>query len=370
MNRNDPAKGPGAITSLHRTLWAEIHNERQRQRDLYASGTSGRITLIILGMAILINILLFFSNPLYPLLFTSASFFLFMFYFVTLLIPHNLRESPLPQTEISRYLARLCENGIIVSTKRFSRVFLNAFFINCRPLFYGFALIFSFDIVLVIAMTARGVLPSSSTGIVLLESVAIILFYFLVWRLEPYTLEFFSGVSGVKERLIQKRIPAPVVSSLIFLSAVLALVGILSTLVLLPGMSVNNILSVAELKELSHFFLAIGVLLVSQYVIMRYIHGITSRDLLERFSQRKTACLIKQIEITGQAGGSPTGPADADAETAAVCRAAELLLETRIYQVEKKTLLGAFPVYIVNPDFSLVLFPPSGRKENQAQHEG
>ena len=358
------------IASLHRTLWTEIHKERQRQRDLYASGTTGRITLIIFGVAILINIFLFFETPLYPLLFTSASFFLFMFYFITLLVPHNLRESPLPQTEIAHYLTQLHENGIIVSTKRFSRVVLNAFFINCRPLFYGFALIFSIDIVLVIAITARGVIPTASTGVVLVESVAIVLFYFLVWRLEPYTLEFFSGISGVKERLIKKRIPEPVVSSLIFLGAALALVGILSTLVLLPGMSVNNILSVSALKELSHFFLAIGVLLVTQYVIMRYIHGITSRDLLERFSQRKTACLFDQIELTGQAGRAPSGPAGAGAEAAAVCRAAELLLETRIYQVERKTLFGAFPVYIVNPDFSLVFSSPSEEKEAQAQHHG
>lgn len=359
---NDSGKGPGAITFLHRTLRAEIHNERQRQRTLYASGTTGRITLIILGVAILINIFLFFENPLYPLLFTSASFFLFMFYFITLLIPHNLQESPLPQPEISRYLTQLRENGIVVSTKRFSRVFLNAFFINCRPLFYGFALIFSFDIVLVIAMTARGVLPTSSTIVVLVESVAIILFYFLVWRLEPYTLEFFSGVSGVKEHLIRKRVPEPVVSSLVLFGAGLALAGILTTLVLLPGMSVNNILSVADLKQLSHFFLAIGVILVTLYFIMRYIHGITSRDLLARFSQGKTACLFRQIEITGQAGRSPADLANPDAEAVAVCRAAELLLETRIYQVERKTLFGTFPVYIVSPDFSLVLFPPSGEK--------
>ncbi len=31
------------------------------------------------------------------------------------------------------------------------------------------------------------------------------------------------------------------------------------------------------------------------------------------------------------------------------------LLESKIYKVEKKTLLGAFPVYIVNPDFSVIL---------------
>jgi hypothetical protein len=355
MQRKDPAKNSGTIATLHKTLWTEIHKERERHRTLYASGTPGRVTLIILGVAILVNIFFFLDNPMYPLLFISASFFLFMFYFITLLIPHNLRRSSLPQTDISRYLTGLRENGILVSTKRFTRVFLNAFFINCRPLFYGFALIFSIDIVLIIVMAARGVLSSSITSIVLVESGAIILFYFLVWRLEPYTIEFFSGVSGVKEHLIRKRVPEPVVSFLVLLGAALALICILTTLVLLPGMSVNNILSVAALKELGHFFLAIGVVIVTMYFIMRYIHGVTSRDLLVRFTDDKAACLFHQIEITGHPSpaSADTNNAD-DPRVSALCRAAELLLEAQIYQVDRKTLFGTFPVYIVTPDFSWV----------------
>ena len=79
---------------------------------------------------------------------------------------------------------------------------------------------------------------------------------------------------------------------------------------------------------------------------MRYIHGNTSRDLLARFSQGKAACLFHQIELTGT-GRSSSGAADEDAEAAAVCRAAELLLESQIYQVDKKTLFGKLPVYII-----------------------
>ena len=358
MDRNDPAKSPGTITSLHKTLWAEIHKERERHRRLYASGTPGKVTLVILGAAILVNILFFLDNPMYPLLFISASFFLFMFYFITLLIPHNLWHASLPQTEISRYLAGLHETGIIISTKRFTRVFLNAFFINCRPLFYGFALIFSIDIVLVIDMAANGILTPSHTGIILFQSAAIILFYFLVWKLEPYTIEFFSDVSGMKEHLIKKKIPEPVVSFLFLLGAALALIGIVSTIILLPGVTVNNILSVSEFKELGHLFIAIGVVLVTLYFIMRYIHGITSRDLLTRFTEDKTECLFRQIEITGRTG-RPTAAAAHTDETglSALCRAAELLLESQIYQVDKKTLFGTFPVYIVNPDFSWVFSP-------------
>ncbi|MGA2105499.1 MAG: hypothetical protein ABSG06_08935 [Methanoregula sp.] len=355
MDRKDTLTLSGAISSLHKTLREEVRKEQERDRSLYAAGTSGRVTLIILGAAILANILVFLKDPLFPFLFISASFFLFMIYFITLLIPHNLLHPSLPQTEISRYLTGLRATGIITSTKRFTRVFLNAFFINSRPLFYGFALIFSIDIVLVIAMAHSGALTLYHTGIVLFESSAIILFYFLVWKLEPYTIDFFSDVSGMKDHLLKKKIPHKVVSFLFLLGAALALIGIVSTIILLPGMTFNDILSVSEVKELGNFFIAIGMIIFTLYVIVRYIHGITSRDLLNRFTKDKTDCLYRQIEITGDTTRfSRTAEQTDDTDFSALQRAAELLLEAQIYQVEKKTLFGTFPVYIVNPDFSWV----------------
>ncbi len=127
MERKDPITISGAILSLHKTLREEIQKEQERDRSLYAAGTSGRVTLIILGAAILANIIVFLKDPLFPLLFISASFFLFMIYFITLLIPHNLRHPSLPQTEISRYLTGLRVTGITTSTKRFTGSFLMLF---------------------------------------------------------------------------------------------------------------------------------------------------------------------------------------------------------------------------------------------------
>jgi len=202
-------------------------------------------------------------------------------------------------------------------------------------------------------------LTPAHTGIILFQSVAIIIFYFLVWKLEPYSTEFFTDVSGMREHLIRKNIPEPVVSFLFLLGAVLALVCIISTIILLPGITVNNVLSVSEFKELGHFFIAIGVVLVSLYFIFRYIHGITSRDLLIRFSKTKTECLLHQIEITGDTGTGSSPAASgylASATPDTLREAAELLLEARLYQVQRKTIFGMFPVYIVNPDFSRV-FP-------------
>jgi len=357
VEQKDQKTISGAISALHKTLGAEIADERERHRGLYASGTPGRLTIVILGAAILVNILFSLTNPVYPLLFICASFFLFMFYFVTLLIPRNLNRSSFLEADISRYLTVFQETGIIRGTKRFARVFLNAFFINCRTLFYGFTLIFTIDIVLVIALHLTGRLSASPAGIILFQSAAIILFYFLVWKLEPYSTDFFTDVSGMRAHLIRRNIPEPVVSFLFLLGAAVALICIFSTIILLPGVTVNNVLSVSDFSKLGNLFIAIGVVLVTLYFIFRYIHGITSRDLLARFSQNKTECLLRQMEIIGDADPSPALSGSPDpATTDTLCEATELLLESRLYQVERKTIFGAFPVYIVNLDFSR-LFP-------------
>jgi len=37
-----------------------------------------------------------------------------------------------------------------------------------------------------------------------------------------------------------------------------------------------------------------------------------------------------------------------------LCEKTAIFLESRIYQVEERTISGTFPVYIINPDFSAV----------------
>lgn len=357
MNLKESPLVFGAISSLHRKLRAEITEERERQRSLYAAGTTGRLTQVILGAAIIANSIFFLVTPVYPLLFICASFFLFMFYFITLLIPYNLRQSPVSEAEITRYLSGLEKAGIITGTKKFSRVFLNAFFINCRPLFYGFAILFSLDILIVLVMFFYGALSMTHARIIIFQSVSIIIFYFLVWKLQPYSTEFFSDVSGMKEHLMRKKIPEPVVSFLFLLGAVLALICIIITIILLPGVTVNNLLSVSAFSTLSNLFVAIGIVLFTLYFIFRYLHGITSRDLLVRFSTNKTRRLIQQIEMIDDTGMQPQAscghPEQVSPDT--VREATEVLLEAQIYQVERKTIFGIFPVYIVNPDFSRLL---------------
>ncbi|MFA5236746.1 MAG: hypothetical protein WC362_02695 [Methanoregula sp.] len=354
MGKEDTTAPSGAISSLNTIIRAEITEETERQRCLYASGTSGRVTLFILGLAILVNIIYFFRSPAYPLILITASFFLFMFYFITLLIPHTLKPTASPQNELRKYVTGFRETGFIRSTTRFTRIFLNAFFINCRPLFFGFSLLFSLDIVLMLLLYHTGTLSTSHTGIVLFQSAAIIIFYFLVWKLEPYSTEFFSDVSDVKDHLVKRHIPESVVSFLFLAGTALALICIISTIILLPGVTVNNVLSVSEFNELGHLIIAIATALVPLYFIFRYIHGITSRDLLLKFSQNKTEHLLQQADRIKGAGADATTPGAGSISEEALFNATELLLEAQIYQVEKKTIFGTFPVYIVNPDFHKV----------------
>lgn len=351
MNGNGPISQ--TIRDLHTVLTREIREEHDKYKTLYASGTRGRMTLAILGGSVLFNILLFFFVPIYSMLFISASFVLFMIYFVTLLIPHDMSGTAISREDISRYYAGLRSNGIFKSSQKFTKVFLNAFFINCRPLFPGFAMIFLLDIIIVLVKYDHGTLAPSHAWIILVQCCAILVFYAAIWKFEPYSTTFSTDVKGIRQRLIHQKIPEQVVSVFFIIGAGLALASIILAIFLLPGITFSSVLSVEELNDLGHVFAIICAVVASLYFIFRYIHGITSRDILTRFSKSKEECLLRQIELTNRDCSGKENDTGADTETLAA--AAELLLESRIYQVEKKTILGTFPVYIVNPDFTVIL---------------
>ncbi len=351
--KNRPVPFIQEFHTLHQLIRREIESERERQRMLRAKGARGVMTLTVLTASILINLSLFLTADKHPALFIIASFFLFMVYFITLFIPMDKQYRSFKGFEITSMLAKLRELGIIRGTDRFSRVFINAFFVNCRTLFYGFALLFSLDIIFAIIKYQDGTFNMQTTGIVIFQSAAIIIFYYLIWKWEPYSPEFFHEVTSVKQRLVTRRLPLQVVTYLMWLLGALALVAAFSTIILLPGITLQNVLSDEDIQEMSNLFLNIIILVISQYFVLRYIHGITSLSMATRFSERKAQYLSEQIEESGDSGtpGStrPIPPPDT------LCEKTAALLESKIYQVEERTIWGTFPVYIINPDFSAVL---------------
>ena len=130
----------------------------------------------------------------------------------------------------------------------------------------------------------------------------------------------------------------------------IALVLFLTTIILLPGITLKAFLDQSRLTELGNLFGLIAVLGISQYFIIRYIHGSTSRTMAERLFDYKENAL--------QDLGNTVGSADTNPEHRA--ETTTRLLETKIYTIKRNTLTGFFPVFVVDLDFSVILDNTTG----------
>jgi hypothetical protein len=141
--------------------------------------------------------------------------------------------------------------------------------------------------------------------------------------------------------------------SFIFMTGILFAAFIfLTAIILLPGMTVTAFMSQSGLNKLAYLILFIVILTVSQYFLIRHIHGITSRRMAVRIldfqedslkelgrisNDRKIGTFYEREDWIRRI--SPLSP----------------LLESRTYSVKKHTLLGKFPVYTVDLDISALM---------------
>ena len=302
----------------------------------------------VLALCIGINVLFFLVRNDYPELFIAASFYLNMYYFITLLIPTNFKTSGLSTPDLMRFHAWLKEVGITSGTVRFTRLFINSLLINSRTLSLGIGLIFSVDIVYAIRAYTLG-LPLTITLLVISQCAVIVIFYLLVWKMEPFSAAYLKKVEDVKHRLHRQKFPRRLVTALFIFGFLLAIVLFLTTIILLPGMTLNAFLDQSQLTELGYVFFLIGVLAISQYFIIRSIHGITSRTMAERlydFKEHALSDLLVTVQ-SAESGGSDNAKNVTEITT--------LLLESRIYTIKRNTLAGTFPVFVVDLDFSVML---------------
>lgn len=343
-------------SAIHNLIKNEIQILQDQQRALRTTGGIGSITLATLLLCILVNgaFLILFKE--YFALFIAAGFYLFMIYFITLIIPLGAGARGLPLNNIRRFVSALHHSGVVPSTDRFTRIMLDVFYINSRTLFGGFLVIFSFVLLFTGIGFFSGSFSFATVMFILFQAISILLFYGLVWKFEPYTVQYHHDMRELKGKLVTKQFPEWAVMVLFGTAAVLVLFGIISTIILLPGFTVNKVLSLTGIEELEYHFVLIGILVTSQYFIVRFFHGISSKELAEQFSDAQIArlqCADMMPEGERESGGVSRDPATPEAGMK--CDLAGALLESKIYKVEKKTLFGAFPVYIVNPDFSVIL---------------
>jgi hypothetical protein len=343
-----PDTGKHTVDLPFRYLIArELDAARASRIDLLSAKEPRSIQLFILASCILTNVIFYLTRSDYFPLFVAASFYLNMFYFITLLIPTNPGAAGMGTHEIAKFHAWLRDNGITSGTRQFTRIFINTFFMNSRTLTLGIGLIFSVDIVFTIIAFTAG-LPLNTALFVIAQSAVIIIFYYLVSRVEPFTAEFANNLDRMKDRLARE-LP-PWLISLLFMMGFLVVVFVfLTTIILLPGITLNAFLSESGLTQLAHMFLPVGILAISQYFIIRYIHGITSRRMAERLMDYREHALQG---LTGKDRDPTPGDTEGVEQRYEVTT---LLLESRIYQIKRNSLLGAFPVYVVDLDFSVMM---------------
>jgi hypothetical protein len=344
-------------TAIHELVKNEIHTLKEQQRSLRAQGRTGYVTIIILIACIFVNCAFLATVKDYPSLFIAASFYLYMIYFITLLLPLGKGARSLPFDRVRQFFTTLHHTGIIPATDRLTRIFLDAFFINSRALCGGFLLIFSCDLIFAAIGFYQRAFSSTALIIILFQSLAILIFYFLVWKFEPYSTWFWDEIGELKGRFAQKRVPPSIITLMFGTAALLVLFVILSAIILLPGFTVKTLLTITGLEQLGDLVILIGTLVSSQYFIVRFFHGISSEQMAAYLSETKITRLQSTRIGSGAGLSQPTGFHETTAGMSADDRreAAGTLLESKIYQLELRTVFGAFPVYIVNPDFSVIL---------------
>jgi hypothetical protein len=335
---------------LSQVIRDELAGVQKSRAELMTPRSPGGIHIVTLFACLLINAVFLLTRSDYFGLFIAASFYLNMFYFITLFLPTNFEKNKLPAADpdLSRLHAWLKEIGVTSGTSRFTRLFINALFMNCRALSLGIGLIFSIDIAFTLVHYTRG-LPLMTTAIVIIQCAIIVIFYLLVWKIEPFSATYGKKVEQAKRSLHRQNLPPQLITTLFLIGFLLAIFLFLTTIILLPGVTVNAFLNQSELSELGPLFGLLAILAVSQYFIIRYIHGITSRAMADRLFDFKESSLEELLEAENSARSDSSGNDENPLEIST------LLLESKIFIVKKNSLAGAFPVFVVDLDYSVLM---------------
>lgn len=296
-----------------------------------------------------INVLYFLYRPDYFGLFIAASFYLNMYYFITLIIPTSFEKSAVPSSDLIRFQAWLRDIGVKSGVSQFTRLFINTLFMNSRALSLGIGLIFTIDIVFTFIHYFRSELPLRTAALVILQCAIIVIFYLLVWKVEPFSTTYVKKVEGVKSILHRQKLPESLVAAMFVFGFFIAIFLFLITIIYLPGVTVNAFLDRSHLTELGHLFSLLAVLAISQYFIIRAIHGVTSRAMAERLFDFKENSLTELLDQAAAVVPDTARPDETPLEMT------QSLLESKIFIVKRNTLSGAFPVLVVDLDFSVIM---------------
>jgi hypothetical protein len=318
---------PPSDFAINQVIGDELSAVRKSRAGLMTDQGHPRIHIGIILVCIGINLVYFLYRPDYMVLFIAASFYVNMYYFIIVLVLQNVQKSSGPKADLSLFRSRLKDIGLKSGTTRFTKLFTNTIFLNSRTMSLGICLIFAIDILYAMWAYFSMGLPIRPAIIVISQCAIIIVFYFLVWKVKLFSMKY------VKRTV------------LFIIGFLFAAVLFFTTIIILPGITLSAFLAQSRLSELGDLFVLLAVLAISQYFIVRFIHGSTSRKMAEDFFDYKEQLLVNLQDMVRSGNNTVENRAETTAR----------LLETKIYTIKRNTISGFFPVFVVDLDFSVML---------------
>ncbi|MDD3407496.1 MAG: hypothetical protein PHP13_05370 [Methanomicrobium sp.] len=346
---------------------------------------------LILAGAVLINLglMLYFSND-YFIYWIMCSFVFLMTNPFLLILPTDFKDlrkikdyavnlSVFERKEMEEEKALLKdkkEKEAIISKEKIKAVsrrrkylyefVWNIFFINCQPLAPGIFLLFALSSVFAFAgwliSGFFGLLPSL---VVIIQSLAIIVFYAAIVRVKPYSSGFFSKMTGISSGF-KEMYGKDKISGLKFLLAAAVLISVAGILfiaaILLPGFTYTSFMSAeGDIQIRAVSFL---IVFISQMIFVRYLQGLYSRRLVESFLNSvifntKNSIIPAIAQLKAEQPGSESLDCKAESDISDEFNQRLFALNMEIFKIravriDYRSLFGFFPVCMVNPNASVI----------------
>ncbi|MDH7594253.1 MAG: hypothetical protein QHG99_07890 [Methanomicrobiales archaeon] len=340
--------------------WAEEEMKREKQEEalLFKSEIMAHQNTLIIIVCLLVNIVVATLLPNYTVAWIAASFFLYVLAPLIMLVPTDGGKEFLPQKdELERYFAIIRDYGFLKDTKTLGQVIWNVFFINSQSLAIGYCVIFLIDIIFSsVSGFFTGTLPQVTAVQVILQSIVIIVFFTGIWKYKPYSPHFVDSVHQMHERLRSRMKEAwKIILVLGGISAGLSLLVVMA--MLLPGFILGEVVKAPDVVNAITAF-PIALIFISQLAVLRYLQGVYSKELALRLITQKVQSLKKiQRDLRRVISTSDKELPESD-PSEGLLNFNELqrhYLKTRLYTTKRHSLFGYLPVYMVVPNFSLII---------------
>ena len=310
--------------------WKDMLTDLEHQKK---NAFLSALTFIVF---VLMNLIAFSLTKQYGILWMLSSLLFCVFSVIFIIMPttrHAKKQEPKEAT------VRIGAASILERKKTLALALWNSFFINSQPMALGIIALFTFDIPLIIYLTAiTQVLTPEVAGLLLLQSGAMIFFYIGIVRMKPYDVGFLEDVWSVGRSVtdILRGRSVKMFRSFFFTALLLTLFVVSLVLVMLmPGSAVKMIRGDSNI-DLAQEFVPLIIIFLSQFILVRETQSVVSRRMAESFLRKKISVM------------------DPDAYTDGVGLKGLEQHMPRYFKVVRHDIFGFMPVYMMNPDLGVI----------------